>query len=68
MAGDTDIQRVFNVITVQMGAQVMLAAKIRLREHLDVGQASAAINRLEARLQSQFPEIAWCFIEPDVED
>ncbi|NIR32718.1 MAG: cation diffusion facilitator family transporter [Gammaproteobacteria bacterium] len=68
MAEDPDIQRVFNVITVQMGAQVMLAAKIRLREHLDVHQASEKINRLEARLQRQFPEIEWCFVEPDLED
>jgi hypothetical protein len=51
---------------MQMGPRVMLAAKIRIREDLDVGEACRKINKLEEGLKQQFPEIGWCFIEPDV--
>jgi len=66
IAGDDDIREVFNVITLQMGDRVMLAAKIRLRESLTVEAASVKINALETRIRKDFPEIGWCFIEPDV--
>jgi len=66
IAHDDDILEVFNVITLQMGPQVMLAAKIRLREDIPVGEACEKINRLEKQLKTTFPAIGWCFIEPDV--
>lgn len=64
--GDPDIDEVFNVITMQMGQKVMLAAKIRLRGDIAVDAACVKINDLEEELRTQFPEIAWCFIEPDI--
>lgn len=63
---DPDIREVFNVITMQMGPKVMLAAKIRMSDELPVGAAGEKINRLEAELKRRFPEIGWCFVEPDV--
>ena len=66
--GDDDIREVYNVITLQMGPKVMLAAKIRMREGLEISVACAKINRLEVRLKERFPEIGWCFVEPDVAD
>ncbi|MCJ7774528.1 MAG: cation diffusion facilitator family transporter [Desulfobacterales bacterium] len=66
IADDVDIKEVFNIITMQMGSQIMLAAKIRMRDDLTVSEASRKINKLEERLKEQFPEIGWCFIEPDV--
>jgi cation diffusion facilitator family transporter len=65
---DPAIERVFNAITQQVGAKVMLAAKIKLRAGLSIEQAVAAINALERRIRAEFPEIGWCFMEPDVED
>ena len=65
---DADISEVFNIITMQMGSTVMLAAKIKMREDLSVGAACEKINALELRLKQQFPEIGWCFIEPDVRE
>lgn len=62
---DAEIEEVFNVITMQMGPKVMLAAKIRLRGDITVASACTKINKLEAGLKARFPEIAWCFIEPD---
>ena len=67
-AADDDIVDLFNVITMQMGPDVMLAAKIRMRSELPVGDACASINRLEAELKQRFPEIRWSFIEPDIAD
>lgn len=68
IAGDEDIRDVYNVITLQMGPQVVLAAKIRLRGGLPTSAACRAINDLERELKARFPEIRWSFIEPDVED
>ena len=65
---DEDVREVFNVITLQMGAKVMLAAKIGMRHDLTVTVACRKINALEKNLKDQFPEIGWCFIEPDYVD
>jgi len=65
---DPAIERLFNMITQQLGPQVMLAAKIKLKPGISIEDAVAAINALERRIHEQFPEIGWCFIEPDVED
>jgi len=64
---DKDIDEVFNIITMQMGSQVMLAAKIKMREDLKISEACDKINQLEKRLKELFPEIGWSFIEPDCE-
>lgn len=66
--GDPEIQGLFNAITQQMGPQVMLAAKIRMRPGISIESAVASINALERRIKERFPEVGWCFIEPDVED
>ena len=68
IARDPAIPQVYNVITLQLGPQVMLAAKIRMQPELSLEAAIGHINALEARIKAEFPEIAWCFIEPDVAD
>ncbi len=65
---DPAIERLFNAITLQMGPKVMLAAKIKMRPGLSIDAAVERINALERRIGEQFPEVGWCFIEPDVED
>lgn len=68
IALDPTIQEVFNVITVQVGPQVMVAAKVRMRDGLGLEEAVGHINRLEERLRQQVPEIGFLFMEPDVAD
>lgn len=68
IAADPAIRDLFNAITLHMGPQVMLAAKVRMAPGLPVEEAARHINQLERRLKARFPEIQWCFIEPDVED
>jgi cation diffusion facilitator family transporter len=65
---DPAIVKLFNAITLQMGPQVMLAAKIQMAPGLSVTEAVAHINKLEQRIKTQFPEVGWCFFEPDDED
>jgi cation diffusion facilitator family transporter len=68
IAEDPEIEQVFNVITLQIGSQVMLAAKVRLPGQLGLDQACAHLNELERRLKREIPEIGWSFMEPDLED
>ncbi len=65
---EPDIAGLFNAITQQIGPHVMLAAKIRMRPGISIESAVASINALERRIKERFPEVGWCFIEPDLED
>jgi cation diffusion facilitator family transporter len=65
---DPSILELLNAITMQLGPQVMLAVKIRMAPELSIGEAVDHINRLEARIKSKFPEVKWCFVEPDNAD
>jgi hypothetical protein len=49
-------------------AFLAVSAKIRLPGELSVSVACEKINRLEATLKLQFPEIGWCFVGPDISD
>jgi len=62
------IEDLLNAITVQLGPQVMLAIKVRMTAGIPVEQAVANINALERSIKAKFPEVAWCFVEPDVTD
>jgi cation diffusion facilitator family transporter len=62
---DELIEEVLNTITLQFGPKVMLAAKIRMRNGIPIEQVVAGINSLERVIKERFPEIGWCFIEPD---
>ncbi len=65
---EESIQQLFNVITIQFGSKVMLAAKIKLKNDLPMNAAIEKINTLEEKLKQELPSIGWCFIEPDVKD
>ncbi len=63
-----EIEFVFKTITVQFGPDTMLAAKIKMRSHMNIDDAVASINALERELKERVPNLKWCFIEPDVVD
>jgi cation diffusion facilitator family transporter len=63
-----EIERLLNAITMQLGPQVMLAAKVQMCPGISIETAVDAINALERRIKTRFPEIAWCFVEPDNAD
>lgn len=62
------IKQVFNLRTLHMGADVMVAIKAELKEQQDVSKLIADINQVEVAFRDRFPEIAWCFFEPDDAD
>ena len=65
---DKDIVQLFNVITIQFGAKIMLAVKIKLADDMPVSVAAEKINLLEVKIKQELPDIGWCFIEPDSKD
>ena len=62
-----EVARVMRVITLQLGGNVMVAAKVQMRDE-NAGAMVASINRIESALRQAFPEIQWLFFEPDVAD
>jgi len=68
ISADPAVLRLYRVITIQIGSEIMLAAKIQMREGLSIDAACLEINRLERRLKQRVPELRWSFIEPDLED
>ena len=62
------IEDLLNAITLQLGPQVMLAIKVRMMAGTTLAQAVAQLNALERNIKAKFPEIAWCFVEPDITD
>ena len=65
---DNSMEKVFKLITIQFGPHIMLSAKIKVKKGLDIDTACKEINELEDNIQNRFPEIKWCFIEPDIRD
>jgi divalent metal cation (Fe/Co/Zn/Cd) transporter len=65
---DADIEKVFNAITLQLGPDTLLAAKIKIRSGVEIDEAVRHINDLERRLKQEIPDLKWSFIEPDIDD
>ncbi len=63
---DENIVEIFNIITLQMGPDVMLAAKIRLKSGLDIDTSCSIINRIEKNIRNSHKEVEWVFMEPDI--
>jgi cation diffusion facilitator family transporter len=61
------VEEVFRVLTLQLGATLMVAVKARMKAATAV-ELVAAINRAEAAMRAEFPEIQWLFFEPDLAD
>lgn len=68
IASAPHIEALLNAITFQLGPQVMLAVKIKMTPGITIEAAVENINALERRIKARFPEVAWCFVEPDVTD
>ena len=65
---DSAIEELLNTITLQMGPKFVLAAKVRMCPGLTIEAGRERINELERRIKEAYPEVGWCFIEPDVSD
>lgn len=62
------VERVFNLITFQMGNDVMVAIKAKMKSVGSDTQLIEVINITEKAFRAQFPEVRWSFFEPDNRD
>jgi len=62
------IDKVFNVLTLQLGSDVMVAVKAKMQERTGAKKLVADINDIESLFRQRFPQVQWLFFEPDVED
>ena len=63
-----EIADVLNLITLQMGPDVMVAVKARMQPASSDRALIDAINTVEAAMKGRFTDIRWSFFEPDVVD
>jgi divalent metal cation (Fe/Co/Zn/Cd) transporter len=63
-----EVAEVYNLITLQMGPDVMVAIKARMAPTPDSLSLIQAINTVEAAMKQQFGDVRWSFFEPDVAD
>ncbi len=63
-----EIDQVFNLLTLQLGKDVMVAVKAKMVKMDSADSLVKAINRCEVALKEVFPQVLWLFFEPDIED
>ncbi len=68
LAEQAEIEAVYNVLTQQMGGDVMVAVKAKMSPAASAVALVAAINRVEQGFRQSFPEVRWLFFEPDLAD
>ncbi len=59
------ICRVLNIVSMNMGQDVLVSFKVEVEQNISVAQLIKAINEAEVSLKKTFPEIYWLFVEPD---
>jgi divalent metal cation (Fe/Co/Zn/Cd) transporter len=68
LAAQPAVEQVLKLMTLHMGADVMVAVKARMRPQGGQDALVEAINRTEAAFAERFPQAQWIFFEPDVAD
>ncbi len=63
-----EVDRVFNLLTLHLGEDIMVAVKAQMRETVSAAVLVGDINATEAALRKAFPQVRWLFFEPDVAD
>ncbi len=63
-----EIEEIFNVITLQLGPDVMVAVQASLGREIRAWELVDRINAIEADMRTAFPEVRWSFFEPDDSD
>ena len=63
-----EIRRVLNLITLQLGNEVMVAVKAHMAATDTPGNLVNSINSVEAAFRQRYPQVRWSFFEPDETD
>ncbi len=64
----SEVKGVLSLITMQMGADIMVAVQAEMDFSLRGTELVTQINAVEAELKKQFPQVKWLFFEPDDSD
>jgi cation diffusion facilitator family transporter len=67
LEGRPEIEKILNLITLQLGPQVMVAIKAKMADVDSVDQLISNINKCESDLRKEKPAVQWIFFEPDTE-
>ncbi|HRZ97658.1 MAG TPA: cation diffusion facilitator family transporter [Paludibacter sp.] len=67
LEGRPEIVRVLNIITIQLGPQIMVTIKAQMTEEKSVENLIQNINSCEKEFKKAFPTVQWVFFEPDSE-
>jgi cation diffusion facilitator family transporter len=62
------VEQVYSLITQQLGGEIMVAVKARMRPQASDVALIDAINVVERGLHAAFPQVRWVFFEPDLHD
>jgi cation diffusion facilitator family transporter len=63
-----EVEKVLNMVTLQMGNDVMVAVKARMKPAGSENKLIDAVNRAEVAFKQKFPQVAFLFFEPDLHD
>lgn len=63
-----EVTEVLNLITMQLGARIMVAVKVKMGKTATAEELIQNINRCEVELKKHNAAIQWSFFEPDVTD
>lgn len=63
-----EINHLYNILTMQMGPDVMVAIKARMERTGSESELINAINKVEREFRKAFPVTKWLFFEPDNQD
>jgi cation diffusion facilitator family transporter len=61
-----EIEKILNLITLQLGPQIMVAVKAKMAKVDSADQLIDNINICEKELRKEYPNIQWIFFEPDI--
>jgi cation diffusion facilitator family transporter len=62
------VEEIFNLLTLQLGDDVMVAVKAKLNMEMNAKQLIEKIKTGERAFKERFPQVMWLFFEPDVSD
>jgi cation diffusion facilitator family transporter len=63
-----EIECVYSLLTLQLGNDVMVSIKAKMREKESALEMIGQINAVERELKRRFPHVRFSFFEPDVDD
>ena len=68
LAARPEIEQIYNLLTLQMGPDAMVAVKVKMRATGSESALLIAINKVEREFREAFPIARWLFFEPDNKD